>query len=171
MRDVKLSIKPNKSLTYMLPFLDAQMSFQFRHLILNSYISFEESDVAFCILYDWTSDPVFLKYEGELMNHELFINHEDFGDKVVYKFKLSRNMMLGRNLFLKGEYKAFSQPHKDAIVNFLTRKNVGNLQKIKDILDVDSLVTSTPPDIDLETFKKHVSIIKHKTEDFKYEGS
>ena len=117
MRDVKLDIKPNKSLTYMLPFLDSVLDFKFKELILNSYISFDDSDELFCILYDWKSDRDFLKFEGELMNHTLYCSHEDYNDKVLFKFRLPKNLALGRDLFLKGDYKSFSGPHKRAIID------------------------------------------------------
>ena len=155
----------------MLPFLDSQVNFKYKHLILNSYIYYDDNDELFCILYNWSSDPEFLKFEGKLMEHHLYDSHDDYNDKVVYKFRLSRDMVIGKNLFLKGDYKSFSDDHKNSIVSYLTEKKVGNLKNIIEILSVDSDRNSLAPDKELETFLKHVTITESKPEDFKYEGN
>ena len=80
-------------------------------------------------------------------------------------------MILGRNLFIEGKYKEFSEDHKNSIFNFLKLKNVSNIGRIKDILDVNSSAMSSPPIVEKETFNKHVSLIKIKREDFKYESN
>tara|TARA_R110000803_G_scaffold30519_1_gene68743 strand:- start:34 stop:555 length:522 start_codon:yes stop_codon:yes gene_type:complete len=167
----KINIKPNKSLTYMLPFLDDLIHFKFKHRILNTYTSFTRSDDLFCILYDWTSDQEFLKFEGELMAHHLYVSHEDIDAKVLYKFRLPEKLLEGRSLYLAGDYKNFSDIHKNTIVDFLTEKKVGNLKNIIEILSQDSDRVSEPPDLVSEVFDGHVTKTIYKEEEFKYEGS
>lgn len=168
---IKVKIEQNKSITYMLPFLNEQLNLKFLNKMLNTYLFYSEEEDCFCVLYEWSSNPNFLKFELELMNHHLFLSHEDLGNKVLYKFRLSKNMILGRDLFIKGKYKEFSEDHKNSIFNFLKLKNALNINRIKDILNVNSNTVSSPPVIEKETFNKHVSLIKIKREDFKYESN
>jgi hypothetical protein len=165
-----LTVKLNKSLTYMLPFIDQELDLEFNELILNSYISNEEGDDVFCILYNWKSDQNFLKYEGELMKSSIFIGHEDYEDKVLYKFKMSEDMIAARKKYIKGEYKNFSKDHREAIISYLTRMRVPNLKNIVEILDKNASRSSEPPVVENEIFTNSVRTINYKTESFTYEG-
>lgn len=155
----------------MLPFINTQLNLKFKHLVLNSYISNQENDEEFCILYAWKSDPNFLKFEDELMSNHLFLGHEDYDDKVLYRFRLSKMMLAGREKFLSGQYKDFSDKHKHSIIEYLREARVANLKKITEILSKDVRITSQPPIKNMETFKKNLKTIEHLTEDFKYEGT
>lgn len=180
----KIDIKLNKSSTYFLPYVDLQIKFQYLHLLRNSYLSFEEGDEVFCVLYQWDGKPDFTKYEGELMNHVLFLDHQDYGEFVLYKFKLTRNMEDARKLFVNGKYSLFIDEHKKSIETFLNKRGFTNVIRIKKILNRDgdfrkelddklgvtidsNNELSSPPDTHQETFLNHVDIIKHKIEDFK----
>lgn len=165
-----VNVKPNKSSTYILPFIDEQLNLKFNNLLLNSYISYGGEDEIFCILYNWKSDQEFLKFEGELMKHVLFLDHEDYGDKVLYKFKLPRNISIGRKKFLEGKHVDFSEDHKNSIERYLTKTKARNKTNIMEILDPNFSRVSSPVNMDSETFSKQVKTIKYKTEDFKYEG-
>tara|TARA_R110000822_G_scaffold227017_1_gene359656 strand:- start:43032 stop:43589 length:558 start_codon:yes stop_codon:yes gene_type:complete len=179
-----VNIKSNKSSTYLLPFVDVQVKFEFLHLLKNSYLSLEGEDEVFCVLYEWSSDPKFTKYEGELMNHILFEGHEDYGKLSVYKFRLTRNMQDARKLFINGKYSMFVDEHKDAIESFLVKRGYSNVDRIKSILNrgkdlreelnknlsvnIDpNNELSSPPDMSLETFMNHVIIVEPKIGDFK----
>ena len=65
--EYKINIISNKSRTYFLPIVDEQVNFKFEQNIVNTYLSFEEGDDIFCVMYKWSSDREFLKYEGEIM--------------------------------------------------------------------------------------------------------
>lgn len=163
MKDVyEIKVIPNKSTTYMLPFLDSELKLDFKHQLLNSYLSFKEGDSVFCILYNWTSGPEFLKFEGELMENDLFMGHEDYGDKCLYKFRLTNKMHSGRDLFVEGKYSDFSISHKKFIEDYLTDLNVDNIINIILILDPKRLRTSDKPDMYKETFINHLTIISLK---------
>ena len=171
MRNIKIEVKPNKSLTYMLPFLDDLLKFKFKHLLLNSYVSFDGHDDLFCILYDWKSDPEFLKYEGDLMDNPLFVSHDDYDKRVLYKFRLPEKLLIGKNQFLQGKYKDFSATHKESIRKYLEEKKVGNLNNILEILSNTSKRESSQPDRKLETFQNSLTITEHVIKDFEYEGN
>jgi hypothetical protein len=163
----KINVEKNKSLTYMLPFLNAQVGFKFNELILNSYLSSEEGDDVFCVMYNWSSNPDFLKFEGEMMKHNLFISHKDYGDKVVYKFRLSRHMKMGKDLFIQGKYDEFSEDHKNSINDWLKIVNAGNIFRINQILNKDSQLYSTPPNLTSETLSNNIKEFRIKIETFK----
>ena len=65
----KVDIKPNKSKTYMLPLLMKHVDIGFLNLMQNTYLSFQEGDDLFCVLYHWTSAHDFLKFEGNLKGY------------------------------------------------------------------------------------------------------
>ena len=158
----KIDIKRNKSTTYMLPFLDSELKLEFKHQILNSYLSFEKDDSIFCILYDWNSGSEFLKFEGELMENELFLGHEDYDDKCLYKFRLTNKMLAGRQTFIEGRHSDFSISHKKFIEDYITDMGFKNAINILLILDPKRLRTSTKPDMNKETFINHLTIISLK---------
>ena len=186
MKQWKIEIKLNKSSTYILPLLHNEVNFRFLSNLKNSYLINNEKELAFCVLYKFTGKPEFTKYEGELMNHELFKGHEDYGDHVLYKFKLTQEMEKGVKLFIEGKYSLFTKYHKDSISRFLREKGARNVEKIKKILNKDEGLRlqmikdlgsnidpeaelSSAPDLKLETFSNHLSKIEYKTGSFENE--
>jgi len=161
-----INITPNKSRTYMLPFVDEQIGFKFIHNMINTYLSFEDGDDIFCVMYKWTSDLKFLKFEGELMKNHLFLGHEDYADHTIYKFRLSRHMQIGKEHFIKGDYHLFSPDHKGAIMCNLREIGATNADRIGQILSEIELLTSPPPDMNNETLSNHVKKINYEIEKF-----
>ena len=53
----KFDIVQNKSKTYMLPLLMKHVDIKFENFIENTYLSFQDGDDLFCILYKWSSVP------------------------------------------------------------------------------------------------------------------
>jgi hypothetical protein len=153
----KINLVKNKSLTYMLPLIDSEIDLEFNQFLLNCYTSFGEADETFCIMYNWSSTPDFLKYEGKLMSHPMYIGHADFGNKVVYKFKLTHLMKRERDLFVQGRYKEFSNSHKEAILEYMKKMGYNNVTKIGKIISQQDSIKSDPPDMKLETVSVQVS--------------
>jgi hypothetical protein len=168
--EVRISVVPNKSKTYLLPILDEQVGFQFKENLLNSYCSFKDNDELFCVLYKWSSSPQFLKFEGLIMEHHLFEGHQDYGDKVLFKFRLPKSISDSRIRMFTGELKKIDPNHKKLIVSELRKKGVANLNKIIQILDINSEVTSTLPEKKKEIFMNHLKIKSYKADDFIYDG-
>ena len=160
MTETKVNVVRNKSTTYMLPFVNAQVNFKFKNQILNSYLSFEDNDDIFCILYDWNSNPEFLKFEKDMMDHILFVGHEDYGTKCLYKFCLSRNMGIGKTSFIESKHSEFSEKHKDSIIDYLLEIKAPNIINIRKILDPNDSKVSSPPDMHNEVFVNNVKVIE-----------
>tara|TARA_R110002049_G_scaffold231127_2_gene403453 strand:+ start:39864 stop:40421 length:558 start_codon:yes stop_codon:yes gene_type:complete len=157
MKDIyKINLVKNKSLTYMFPLVDSEVNFEFKQFLLNCYTSFDKDDATFCVMYKWNSNPDFLKYEGKLMNHPMYIGHSDFGENVVYKFKLTHVMKIGRELFVQGKYKEFADSHKKTILEYMKKMGYNNVSRITKILDKNEALKSDAPDMDLESVSKNV---------------
>lgn len=171
MKDIyKFNLVKNKSLTYIMPLINEQINLEKDGFLVNSYISYKDNDDIFCLMYKWSSDPDFLKYEGKLMSNHLYVGHADFGEKVVYKFELTHTMKRCRDLFIEGKYKDFSDNHKKVILDYIKKKGYNNVTKITNILDKNNSIKSDPPNIDLETVNKQISKSIIKTEPF-YESN
>lgn len=162
--EFKINIIRNKSLTYILPIIDDQVNFKFKSQIINCYTSFNKGDGIFCILYDWKSNRDFLEFEEDMMNHVLFIGHEDYGEKCLYKFKLSRNMVEAKSFFDKGELSKFSEYYKNCIKNYLKIGNVKNIGNILKIMDPKDPRSSSVPSVIQETFINHLTVTKIKVD-------
>jgi len=160
----KINLVKNKSLTYMLPLVDTEVKFEYAQFLLNCYVSFDDGDETFCVMYAWSSKPGFLKYEGKLMSHPMYLGHSDFGEKVVYKFKLTHVMKRGRELFAEGKYKDFSDSHKKAIEEYMKKMGYNNVSRIRKILDKQDSVKSDAPDMQLETVSRNINKLIIKTD-------
>ena len=162
----KMNVVKNKSLTYMFPMLNEIFSFKFTQFLLNSYMAFEKGDNIFCVLYKWSSDPEFLKFEKEIMEHPLYMGHADFGEKVAYKFKLTALMEIEKNKFIKGDYKRFSQEHKNAVGKYVDFRSFRNASRIKRIMTEGDSLVSDPPLKEKETLMCNVKKIEYKIDSF-----
>jgi hypothetical protein len=178
----KIEIILNKSLTYFLPMVDAQVQFKYLHLLRNSYLN--NGDVEeFCVLYEWSANPQYTAWEKELMENHLYVGHEDYDNLVLYKFRLSKNMKDAKTLFINGKYSMFSDEHKTAIDSFLKRKGASNREKIMKILNRDEGLRlkmnqalkvkidpnnelSSKPDLNNEDFSNFCSKTTFKIEQF-----
>tara|TARA_R110002049_G_scaffold170715_3_gene337336 strand:- start:1251 stop:1769 length:519 start_codon:yes stop_codon:yes gene_type:complete len=164
--EFKINVIRNKSITYMLPFLDSELKLEFKHHILNSYLSFKNDDDLFCILYSWSPSQDFLKFEGTLMSNDIFVGHEDYGEKCLYKFRLNNKMFAGREAFINGRYVDFSISHKKFIEDYLNDIKATNMVNIMMILDPLSARGSDKPDMFKETFINHLTVINPKNYQF-----
>tara|TARA_R110000868_G_scaffold411408_1_gene703753 strand:- start:1462 stop:2094 length:633 start_codon:yes stop_codon:yes gene_type:complete len=177
----KIDKKGTKSSTYILPVLDTQVKFDFLPKIINSYLYNNTKDMNFCVLYVFSAKEDFIKYEEKLLNHVLCTGHQDYGEYVLYTFRLTEEMQRTMNLYLKGMYSHFPESHKNSIEDFLKRRGFANSAKVRGVLDRNSEVRkalekslkvridpsaelSSPPDISLEIFEDHIKeiIIKPK---------
>ncbi len=175
-RNVKVNVIPNKSSTYFLPILNMLVNFKFLHLLRNSYVVNNLEEGAFSVLYQWNGKPDFTKYEEELMNHTLFVGHEDYGDYVLYKFKLPENSKKLLRLFIDGKYSEYPDEIKVAIRDFIESRGFMNYDRIYKILNKDeetrkqmekqlgspiapTAELSSPPDMEAENFSNSLEYI------------
>lgn len=153
----KFDIVPNKSKTYMLPLLMKHVDIDFYNHIQNTYLSFEGEDDMFCILYNWSSIESFLRYEGKIMEHPMYVGHVDYGDKVLYKFNLTHDMKKSRQLFIEGRLKEIPDSHKDLIIKHVNDRGFRNADRIRRIVQTDGDLSSAPPNMDSETSQTQIN--------------
>lgn len=122
MKKYKIKVSPNKSLTYMLPMLVEEFNLRFPKLMINSYVINNEEERYFCVLYKFLGRDEYTKFEGRLMEHDLYLGHEDYEEHVLYKFRLNPDMEKELELFKEGKYSQFSKKHKEDINSFLKKK-------------------------------------------------
>lgn len=176
MKNVKITVISNKSSTYFLPILNALVNFKFLHLLRNSYVANNEEEGAFSVLYKWSGKPDFTSYEEELMGHTLFVGHEDYGDHVLYKFKLPENAQKLMKLFVQGKYSEYPNEVKVQIRDFVQLRGFSNYDRIYRIMQKDDELRkqmeselrtpispnaelSSPPDMDAENFSNSLEYI------------
>lgn len=182
MKKARLEIIPTKSSTYFLPLVDNEVKFEYLSQLCNSYVANNEEENAFSVLYKWSGKPDFIDYEKRLMNHSLYLGHEDYDEYVLYKFKLTQNMKENLKLFINGKYSLYDNEDKNKIVNFIKKRGFNNFEKIKKILnrdnglrlqmeidigssiDINSELSSSP-DMEKEIFSNFVHIINYKPEE------
>jgi len=181
----KIDLKATKSSTYMLPILDTQIKFRFLDNLIGSYLFNNPKDLEFSVLYKFSGKEPFIRFEKEMMSHTLFIGHEDYGEYVLYKFRLTEEMQKTMDLYIVGKYSWFPEDHKDAIQDFLKRNGFKNADRVRMILDRDESIRmelerklknkiekgselTSPPDVSVEIFSdyvKEVTITQEKYED------
>lgn len=174
--NVKITVTSNKSSTYFLPILHGLVNFKFLHLLRNSYVMNNEDEKAFSVLYKWSGKQDFTSYEEELMSHTLFVGHEDYGDHVLYKFKLPENASKLLKLFIDGKYSEYPYETKVAIRDFVQLRGFSNYDRIYRILNRDENIRkqmeselkttipvhaelSSPPDMNTENFQNSIQYI------------
>ena len=174
--NVKITVIPTKSSTYFLPVLDSLVDFKFLHLLRNSYVINNEEEKAFSVLYQWNGGIEFTSYEEELMNHTLFIGHEDYGQYVLYKFRLPENAAKILKLFIAGKYSDYPYEIKNLVRDFVKARGFSNYDRIFQILNREDSIRlqmekdlgitisphaelSSPPEMDTENFSNYVTQI------------
>jgi len=183
-KNVRLNIVPTKSSTYFLPILDSLINFKFLHLLQNSYVMNSIEEGYFSVLYKWNGKPEFTEWESELMEHHLFVGHEDYDEYVLYKFKLPKNSQEILKLFIHGKYSKYPDSSKNDVKSFIEKRGFVNAEKIFKIMNLDETLRlqmqkdsgvpipigselSTPPDINSENFLNSVKFLSSKgTADF-----
>lgn len=159
--------------------MDTLIQFKFIHQLQNSYITNNEEEKAFSVLYKWSGKPEYTEWEGELMKHSLFTGHEDYDEYVLYKFRLPKNAKEALEKFISGSYSKYLDVNKLAIRNFIERRGFANYERIFKIMNLDEGIKlqieselgkifkkgeelSAPPDLELENFANSIKICKTK---------
>jgi hypothetical protein len=133
----------------------------------------------FSVLYKWNGKPEFTEWEAQLMEHHLFVGHEDYDELVLYKFKLPKNAQETLKLFMEGKYSSYTDQSKQAVKSFLEKRGFLNAERIFRIMNLDEDIRlqmqrdtqttipkgselSTPPDLNLENFLNSVKFLSSK---------
>ena len=112
--------KRTKSSTFIFPMLTGNRRlFLWKSLFVNCFLHTEEDKNCISLLYRWSSDPVFLKFEKALSKFKSFKRRYDPSPNyVMFVFDIPKKYKKEYQLFLKGKYSKFSQDYKLHILNF-----------------------------------------------------
>tara|TARA_R110002050_G_scaffold57294_1_gene128630 strand:+ start:1091 stop:1834 length:744 start_codon:yes stop_codon:yes gene_type:complete len=121
--------KRNKSSIFVMPMLSGNRNlFFWNQLFLNCFIATEDNKECIVLLFRFSSDPLFIKFEKALTEFRTFIKKEDPHPGFVYfVFNIPKNYYKDYQKFINGKYSELSKLYK---INLLEFHN----------FDVDSLV-------------------------------
>lgn len=111
----------NKSYTYILPMLSAEMKIV-KTGLKNTFIGdrdYPEYDNHIFLLYEFSGSREFLEYEDFLENTKLFVAKYDPDDHhVMFVFKVPSFYQVDYDLFREGKYSEFNYDYKVMIFAF-----------------------------------------------------
>jgi hypothetical protein len=112
--------KRTKSSTFLLPMLGGHRDLYFwNKLFLNCFIATEEDSDCIALLYRWSSDPLYVKFEKALSKFKAFKRRYDpTPNCVMFVFNVPKKYARNYKKFIKGQYSKFSQTYKFTILEF-----------------------------------------------------
>lgn len=119
---INVPVRPNKSKTYLLPYIDKYITIKFFDRLENTYISFND-DYRICLRYKYSGKNEFTEYERELERNKYYEKTIDINkNEVLYVFQIPEEMFNIVDLYISGKYSYL--PDKDFLIKFLV-KNFG----------------------------------------------
>jgi hypothetical protein len=111
--------KPNKSNIFILPMLSGERNLYFynTHLV-NVFVGTVEHEGCIALLYRWSKDPLFLKFEAAIKQFRSYIDMEDHDQFVLYLFDVPMGQTKNYKRFLNGKYSELSTKYKTQLLKF-----------------------------------------------------
>mgnify|MGYP003647542661 CR=1 FL=1 len=112
--------KRTKSSIFLLPMFGGdRYLYLWNQLFMNCFILEEENEPYIQLLYRFSGDPLFLKFEQALTKFKSFLRKEDPDDGfVLFTFKVPKKHLANYMHFKNGEYSLFSKLYKMNILEF-----------------------------------------------------
>ena len=112
--------KRTKSSIFLLPMFGGTRNlFMWNQLFMNCFLHEKDGQPCIQLLYRFSADPLFLKFEQTLAKFKSYIGKEDPDDGfVLFTFKVPDRQLPNYNRFIKGEYSKFSKLYKMALLEF-----------------------------------------------------
>ena len=117
--DVSIA-KRTKSSIFVMPMLTGNRNlFFWNRLFVNCFISTGEDENCIALLYRWSSDPLYVKFEKALSKFRTFKRRYDPSPNyVMFVFDVPKKYKKDYKLFLSGGYSKFSKSYKLKILEF-----------------------------------------------------
>jgi hypothetical protein len=112
--------KPTKSNIFVIPMLggERKLFFYDTHLI-NTFIGLPNHEGCIALLYRWSGDPLFLKFENALKQFRSFIDCEDVSENMtMYIFDVPKKHIKNYKNFINGNYSRLTPEYKTKILQF-----------------------------------------------------
>jgi hypothetical protein len=113
--------KKTKSTLLIMPMLGGNKHLYFynQHLINCFLGTKKEGEGSITLLYRWSKDPLFLKFEGAIKQFRNFVKTTDVSKEfVLYKFDIPIKYKKDYKTFIKGKYSELSNNYKNQILKF-----------------------------------------------------
>ena len=112
--------KQTKSNIFILPMLSGERKLFFydSHLI-NTFIGLQDHEGCIALLYRWSGDPLFLKFENALKQFRNYIDSQDIAnDLILFIFDIPNKHTNNYKNFIEGKYSEFTPIYKTQLLKF-----------------------------------------------------
>ena len=112
--------KRTKASTFLMPMLGGHRDLYFWNtLFVNCFIATEDDTDCIAILYRWSSDPLYIKFEKALTKFRNFKRRYDpTPNYVMFVFDIPKKHMRNYKKFINGGYSQFSKSYKSDLLDF-----------------------------------------------------
>tara|TARA_R100000808_G_scaffold22967_1_gene50422 strand:+ start:499 stop:1257 length:759 start_codon:yes stop_codon:yes gene_type:complete len=164
--------KRTKASTFIMPMLSGNRRlFFWNRLFMNCFIAIPDNDTCIALLYRWSSDPLFIKFEKALSTFKYFRKRYDPSpDYVMFVFDIPKKHTKNFDNFLEGKYSQLSKTYKIDILDFHDLEANGEVGQILFKSPKRKKLLETKLDVILEEDSELLSIInKDRDETFNFE--
>lgn len=112
--------KRTKSSTFLLPMLGGSRNLYFWDtLLLNCFLATKEDSDCIALLYRWSADPLYIKFEKALTKFKFFRRRYDpTPNCVMFIFDIPKKYVRNYKKFIDGKYSKLSQSYKFKLLEF-----------------------------------------------------
>lgn len=112
--------KRTKSSIFLLPMFGGTRNlFMWNQLFMNCFLKIDDGKPCIQLLYRFSGDPLFLKFEQALSKFKSFVRKEDPDDGfVLFTFKVPDRQARNYKKFIAGQYSKFSKLYKMTLLEF-----------------------------------------------------
>ena len=112
--------KRTKASMFVLPLFRGNRNLYFwNRLFLNCFIKTKENKYCIALLYRWSADPLFLKFEKAVSKFRDFKKVYDPTDNtIMFVFNIPKDLQKDFKYFIKGKYSKLSPQYKIDILRF-----------------------------------------------------
>lgn len=164
--------KRTKSSTFLLPMLGGHKDLYFWNvLLLNCFIATTEDKDCIALLYRWSSDPLYLKFEKALTKFRSFKRRYDPSpDCVMFIFNVPKKSLRNYIKFINGKYSKMSKQYKFNVLEFHDKDLYDNIGQVLFKTEKRRLMLEKKLGEDLPEDSELLSIIDINKETYNYEA-
>jgi len=160
--------KPTRASTFITPMIgEKKEEFFWDRLFMNCFISTEQDGYCIALLFRWSGDPLFLKFESSLSKMKNFKRmYDPSTNTVMFIFNIDPSNAKDYNCFITGKYSEMSTTYKRRILDF---HGIGRHSEVGQILykaPERRKSLSKMLGIPLDANSELLSIINEETESF-----
>ena len=163
--------KRTKSSIFIMPMLSGNRRlFFWDKLFMNCFVATPEKDNCIALLYRWSPDPLFIKFEKALSKFKYFKKRYDPSpDYVMFVFDVPKEHIKNYDNFINGKYSKLSREYKIDILDFHELEADGEVGQILFKSPKRKKIMEEKLGATLENNSELLSIITRNNETFDFE--